>query len=144
MKVMKERGAPSMPKVRAPQRSGGKAIKGVPVKVKVTPVRLAPSLRLGLEMLQGVLKQPVNKLINEAVEGYIERRTAEVESDLQAVLGQIKAYRRKDPTFDAAMARFVEAEAGLGAHDPAQGVVLATRAVKVGPSQTMVRELLDH
>ncbi len=109
---------------------------------KVTPVRLAPELRQGLEMLQSVLKKPVNKLINEAVEGYLERRTAEAASDLEAVLDRIKAYRSTAPKFEADILRFAAAEAESGADDPAQGTTFVVAAAEVGPAQTMVRSLL--
>lgn len=116
---------------------------GSVVKAKATTVRLTPALRLGLEMLQGVLKKPVNKMVNEAVEGFIEKRTAEVQSDLENVLSQIKAYRRKDPDFKLAIREFVDAEASFGGEDPAEGAITRTASAGPGPSQTMVRALLN-
>ena len=94
-------------------------------------------------MLQGVLKKPINKMVNEAVEGFIAKRSVEVEADLKATLAQIKAHRRADPNFEAAIAAFVHVEATLGKTDPAEGVALAAQRV-VGPTQTKVRELLGH
>src|SRR5712692_7234117 len=70
---------------------------GKPGAIKVTPVRLEPSLRQGLVMLQVVLKTPINKLINRAVGDFIKRRTVEVETDLEALLKQVKEYRKRDP-----------------------------------------------
>lgn len=110
---------------------------------KATTLRLSPSLQLGLEMLQGVLKKPINKMVNEAVEGFIAKRSVEIESDLKAVLAQIKAYRRADPNFETAIAEFVGAEAGLGAADPAEGVAHLTKPA-AGSSQARVREILSH
>ena len=120
-----------------------RAAAGSVVKVKATTVRLAPALQLGLEMLQGVLKKPVNKMVNEAVESFIEKRTVEVQSDLETLLSQIKAYRRKDPDFKLAIGQFVDAEASLGGEDPAEGAITRTASARTGPSQTMVRALLN-
>lgn len=110
---------------------------------KATTLRLNPALQRGLEMLQGVLKKPINKMVNEAVEGFIAKRSVEVEANLKAVLAQIKAHRRADPNFKAAIAAWAHAEATLGKTDAAEGVVLPTQQ-GVGPTQTMVRELLGH
>lgn len=117
--------------------------------VKTKTLRLAPEYEAGLALLKGVLGTPVNKMVNEAVGEYIRKRSAEVEADLKGVLEQVKAYRRADPHFKQARARFVDAEARLGADDPLEGVVVDVkppavkrRAAKVGPAQTMIRELL--
>ena len=119
-------------------------------KPKATTLRLKPELQQGLELLHEVLKQPINKMVNEAVKGFIDKRTAEVESDLKGVLAQIKAYKRVDPKFAAATAQFVDAEARLGGEDPVEGVVVdaepggaAAARTKFGPAQAMVRELLS-
>ncbi len=37
----------------------------------------------GLELLQHVMKKPLNRLINEAVRSYVARRSAEIEGGLQ-------------------------------------------------------------
>jgi hypothetical protein len=83
-------------------------------------------------------------MVNEAVKGFIERRTAEVEADLQSVLAQIKAYKRHDPDFKAAISSVVDAEASLGDEDPAEGLVTDAGSEEVGPAQTLVRELLSR
>lgn len=118
--------------------------KSGPVKARATTVRLTPVHQVGLELLQRVLKQPVNKMVNEAVAGFIQKRTAEVESDLEGVLAQIKAYKRHDPDFIAAIRNVVDAEASFGGEDPAEGLVVRGESVEVGPAQMMVRELLSH
>lgn len=105
---------------------------------KATTFRLDPPLQEGLVLLQAVLKKPLNRLVNEAVQGFIEKRTAEVESDLQQVLMRVQAYRRSDPKFEKAIARIVDAEARLGSGDPAEGRAEAN----AGPAQAMVRKLL--
>ena len=80
---------------------------------KATTFRLDPQLHKGLVLLQGVLRRPLNRLVNEAVQGFIERRTAEVESELLEVLTRVRAYRRSDPKFENAISQFVAAEASL-------------------------------
>jgi hypothetical protein len=118
--------------------------------VKTKTLRLAPEYEAGLALLKGVLGTPVNKMVNEAVGEYIRRRSAEMEADLTGVLEQVKAYRRADPQFKQARARWVDAEARLGGDDPVEGVVVDVeppavarhRKAKAGPAQTMVRELL--
>jgi hypothetical protein len=115
--------------------------------IKVTPVRLEPTLRLGLAMLQSVLKTPVNKLINQAVGDFINRRTTEVETDMKAVLKEVRGYRKRDPKFKEAIRRTAEDEAQafkerLG--DPAQGTTYVIRKKDVGPAQSMLQELLNR
>jgi uncharacterized protein (DUF2461 family) len=92
-----------------------------------------------LTVLAKHLQQPLNKLINDAVRGFIEKRSTEVEADLQESLRRLQAYRTTDPDFESAIAKFVEAEATLVSEDPAEGQAKPSRA---GPAQTMVRELL--
>lgn len=111
---------------------------GTAARPKATTFRLDPPLQEGLVLLQGVLKQPLNRLVNEAVRGFIQKRTAEVESDLQQVLQRVKAYRRSDPKFEKAIAKFVDVEARFGSADPAEGRAEAG----AGPAQAMVHKLL--
>jgi hypothetical protein len=96
-----------------------------------------------------VLGTPVNKMVNEAVGEYLCKRSTEVDADLTGVLAQVKAYRRADPRFKQARARFVDTEARLGGDDPLEGVVVDVqppaakrRIAKAGPAQTMIRALL--
>lgn len=105
---------------------------------KATTFRLDPPLQEGLVLLQAVLKKPLNRLVNEAVQGFIERRTGEVEADLQQVLARVQAYRRSDPRFEKAIAHFAATEAGLAYNDPAEGRV----QVRTGSAQAMVQDIL--
>src|SRR3989304_5453949 len=107
-------------------------------KPKATTFRLDPSLQAGLVLLGRVFKKPLNRLVNEAVRGFIEKRSAEVEADLQKTLRRLKVYRKMDPNFESAIAKFVDAEATLAGEDPVEGRQQST----TGPSQTMVHELL--
>jgi hypothetical protein len=135
---------------RALSKSGA-----VTVGVKVTTLRLAPEFEAGLCLLKRFLHMPVNKMVNEAVGEYIQKRAADVETDLTGVLEQVKAYRRADPQFKQALAQFVTAEARYGGDDPVEGVVVdvepptrvqksKAQKSKAGPAQTMVRELLKR
>lgn len=98
--------------------------------VKVTPIRFEPALRLGLEMLRRTVGTPVNKLVNQAVEDYLKRRTAEVETDLKSLLRDIKEYRKQDPDFEK-MLRMTAQEEALavkrGIADPAEGYRLGEK-----------------
>src|ERR1700693_795028 len=80
---------------------------------KPTTLRIDPPLQKGLLLLQGILKKPLNRLVNEAVKGFLEKRIAEIESDPQQVLTRPRKYRRSDPNFEKAIAQFVDAEAAL-------------------------------
>jgi hypothetical protein len=74
-----------------------------------------------LTLLSQILKKPQSRLVNEAVENFPQKRSVEVEIDLERILGRVRAYRNKDPNFDAAIAAFVDTEVSLGAEDPAEG-----------------------
>jgi predicted transcriptional regulator len=78
---------------------------------KATTVRLEPSLQRGLETLNKVLKRPMNQLINEALQDYVSRRSHDVAQDLSKALSELRAYRRRDPSFKAAIATAAKAEA---------------------------------
>lgn len=106
---------------------------------KATTLRLEPRVQERLSVLAKHLRQPLNKLINEAVRGFVEKRSIEVEADLQESLRRLQAYRTADPDFESAIAKFAEAEARLASDDPAEGHAKPSVA---GPAQLMVRELL--
>jgi predicted transcriptional regulator len=112
-----------------------------PVRVRrtATTLRLEPQVQERLNVLAKHLQQPLNKLINEAVRGFIEKRSLEVEADLQESLRRLQAYRTADPDFESAIAEFVESETTLASEDPAEGEAKPRAA---GPAQRMVRELL--
>lgn len=110
--------------------------------VKVTTLRLSKPLHEKLELLQQVLGKPLNKLVNEAVDAYVERRTAEVEIDLEATLRRVKAARKRDPRFKRAIASFVAAEARHAKADPVEGTLV--RRGEAGPAQSLVRTTLGR
>lgn len=106
---------------------------------KATTFRLDPGLKQGLEVLGKALKKPINHLVNEAVQGFIEKRGAEVQADLERTIASLKACRERDPRFESAIAQFSEAEGKLSRTDPFEGSLRRT----AGPAQSMVRGLLS-
>ena len=94
---------------------------------KATTVRIDPLVQAALENLSRVLKRPMNQLVNEAVKNYVERRSREVEHNLEATLTSLRAYRKRDPHFQTAIAASVDAEAQLGKDDPAEGKVVVPK-----------------
>lgn len=100
---------------------------------RATTFRLDPPVQAGLTLLQGLLGQPMNRLVNEAVRRFVELRTGEVEGQLEQVLERVRAYRKSDPAFQKAIAEFVDAEATYGATDPVEGRLAP--APTMGPAQ---------
>ena len=120
-----------------PQKST--PIRAEPALRKATTFRLEPPVQAGLVMLGQVLKMPLNRLVNEAVRGYVGQRCAALESDLEEALVLLREYRKADPTFNRAAAEFIDAEARHGADDPLEGSPVPTR---IGPTQAMLHRLL--
>ena len=86
----------------------------------------------------------MNQLLNEAIKGFLSRRGPK-ELSLETTLASLRAYRERDPEFQNAKARFVEAEATL--EDPLEGELLqgqlvGGRLVPAGSVQSRIRELL--
>lgn len=105
---------------------------------RATTFRLEPRLQRGLELLSDVRKAPLNRLVNEAVDKYLDDQAASVEADLEDTLQRIKAFRNSDPDFEGAIAAFAEAEADRAAEDPVEG--RTTRARR--PVRRLGRELI--
>jgi predicted transcriptional regulator len=105
---------------------------------KATTYRIDPIVQTGLSTLSRVLGRPQNQLVNEAVRDFVVRRSREVETDLEATLEALRAYRKSDPNFERAIEDYVDAEASLK-EDPAEG----RRAEDIGPAQKRVLELLN-
>ncbi len=116
----------------------GKATRRIAGIRKATTLRLDAPLQEGLVLLQSILKRPINRLVNDAVRGYLDLRTAEVAAELEGILSRLRAYRRDDPGFGKTIARLVDEEARLGKLDPAEG----RRTADLGRAQTQIRRLL--
>jgi predicted transcriptional regulator len=105
---------------------------------KASTHRLDPDIEAGLENLSRLLRQPKNRLINEAVKFYVELKGRKIEHELESTLNELRAHRRKDPNFERSIEAFVEAEAKLSASDPAEG----RAEIAGGPVQTEIQRLL--
>ena len=121
---VRSRSASSRPKARLQRRA--------------TTFRLEPRLQRGLELLSDIRRAPLNRLVNEAVDDYLDVQAARLETDLEATLQRVRAYRAADPDFEHAIARFAEAEAEHAAEDPVEGSAVRAR----GSAQRLVRELI--
>ncbi len=96
---------------------------------KASTFRIDPPLQLALENLSRVLRRPMNQLVNEALQDYLDRRSSAEERRLELTLASLRAYRRRDPHFKDAIAAAVDAEATLGREDPAEGKVVIGKLV---------------
>ncbi len=80
---------------------------------KTTTLRLDHAKQAALANLSKILRRPMNSLVNEAIQVYLEQRSREAERDLEATLKSLRAYRQRDPHFKKAIAAFIQAEASL-------------------------------
>ena len=108
-------------------------------------LRIDEAEHTALKELSKVEKRSINQLLNDAIKAYLSKQGPR-ERDLEATLGKLQAYRRRDPGFKRAIAGFVDGEAGL--LDPVEGKPVEGRLVDgqlkpVGPVQGEVRALLD-
>ena len=103
---------------------------------KASTHRFDPEVQTALDHLSKVLRRPKNRLINEAVQLYVQQRSREVEQELEATLSALRAYRRKDPDFEESIEAFVRAEAGLASGDSLEG--------KTNSSKGSVRAEIQH
>ncbi len=103
-----------------------------------TTFRIDPVVKDGLSKLSKLLSRSLNSLANEAFREFVARRTMEVESDLEASLEDLRAYRRSDPDFEQAIAGFVDAEMTVE-NDPAEGRVIE----QTGPAEAAVLKILN-
>ena len=103
-----------------------------------TTFRIDPVVKAGLSKLSTIRGRSLNSLANEAIREFVAKRTLEAESDLEASLEDLRAYRRSDPDFEQAIAEFVEAEV-TAEDDPAEGRVIE----QSGPAETAVLKILN-
>lgn len=105
---------------------------------RATTFRIDEVAQEGLSMLSKLSGRSSNQLVNEAIKEFVAKRSLEIESDLQATLADLRAYRKGDPNFDAAIARTAEIETSV-LDDPAEGKVVT----KARPLKARLRSLLD-
>jgi predicted transcriptional regulator len=114
---------------------------------KSTTFRLEPDVDAGLSKLSEVLHLSANRLVNEALREYLDRRILAVEQEMEATLEELRSYRRQDPNFDQAIAAVAAAEADL-VEDPAEGRVVSSASGTTsgqraaGSTQRQMRRLL--
>lgn len=108
---------------------------------KATTFRLDPHVRAGLFKLSEVFHVPANRLANEALREYVDRRIAAVEQEMEATLEDLRRYRRRDPDLEQAIAEVAKAELNVK-DDPAEGRVV-TKVGRAGSTQAKLRGLLE-
>jgi predicted transcriptional regulator len=101
-------------------------------------LRIDAEERAALENLSQVEGRPINQLLNEAIKSYLSRRSRK-EQGLEANLAALRAYRKRDPGFQEAIAAFVEAEATI--EDPVEGDI-EEQWEAPGPVQNKIRVLM--
>jgi predicted transcriptional regulator len=106
----------------------------------VFTLRIDEKERSALENLSKVERQPVNKLVNEAIKSYLHRK-GQKEGALEKRLARLEEYRKQDPGYRRAFDAFIEAEATL--KDPVEGEPFEEPDAKPStPVQKKVREIL--
>ncbi len=105
-------------------------------------LRIDPEERAALKILSKLERRPINQLLNEAIKSYLSRKGRN-ERSLETDLRRLDAYRKKDPKFQRAIAKLVEAEATV--KDALEGQPFEetdNAAQGTGPVQSKVREVL--
>lgn len=106
---------------------------------KATTFRLEPDVQEGLVLIGKVLRVPLNRLVNEAVQAFVRKRTNEVAMNMEETLRLLKAKTAEDPDFEGAIGEFADSEASHAKADPAEGKAEEKR----GPVQSRVQQLLN-
>ncbi len=107
---------------------------------RASTFRLHEDVQAGLDLVSQLQHRPKNKLVNEAVAEYVTRHTRQTEGILRDTLERLRAYQKEDPGFEAAIDKFVEAEARHGKHhDSAEGRAVSSS----GPVTKSLRKLID-
>jgi predicted DNA-binding protein len=131
-----------------PGKRAAKSIATKGPRRKATTFRFAPVVQKRLELLAKLKKAPLNRLVNTAVEQYVEVSLAEAEVSLKNLLHKIRASRDADPNFESAIAEFVGAEAALAAEDPVEGTPTHTAPLarkgksRQGPTRSLIHQVL--
>jgi hypothetical protein len=100
-------------------------------------LRLDPQVQTALSELSKLMRRPVNKLVNEAIRDYLDRRGREAEGELEGTLERLRAYRKTDPQLRRSLDEFAEAEAAV-VEDPAEGTVARSE-----PIRSEIQDLLN-
>lgn len=101
-----------------------KGLKKAPTRTKApkaSTIRLKPELQTALDQISNHLDRPKNKIVNQAVAEFLEKTSYRLRDNIEGTLENLRAYRRKDPNFEADIERFVEAEAAHAEDDAHEG-----------------------
>jgi len=92
------------------------------VKARATTYRLEPKTQAALVNLSKVLRRPMNVLVNQALQAYLDQQLPKVEQELETTLARLRTYREHDPTYERAIGAFADAEARF--EDDLEGQVI--------------------
>jgi len=84
---------------------------------KASTMRLKPELQSALDNISAQLNRPKNKIVNQAVAEYLEKTSYKLRDDIEGTLQKLRAYRSKDPSFEADIERFSDGEAAYSRDD---------------------------
>lgn len=90
---------------------------------KALTLRVDARTRAALSELSKVTSRPVNKLVNEAIQRYLDTAGQAVEQQLEDRLRRLRALRKRDPDLRLAFEEFAAAEASLS-EDPVEGTII--------------------
>ncbi|HVI06728.1 MAG TPA: hypothetical protein VND65_00395 [Candidatus Binatia bacterium] len=106
-------------------------------------LRMGIKERAALRSLSKIEGRPINQLLNAAIKNYLNRK-GQKEQSLTADLARLRAYRKKDPDLEKAIAAFAEAEARF--EDPLEGESFDEPSAESGkqasPAQNKIRDIL--
>jgi hypothetical protein len=111
---------------------------GIPFTLRIDAKEI-----IALKTLSKVESRPVNKLLNEAIKNSLSRRSRK-ERSLEANVAELRAYRKRDPGFRRAIAKYMEAEAGLDDSlegEPREGRLVKGQFKPAGRVQTKIHKL---
>lgn len=108
-----------------------------PQAPKASTYRLRPELQSALDRISTHLDRTKNKIVNQAVAEYLEKTGYRLRDDIEDSLESLRAYRAKDPNFEADIKRFAEAEASLAGADEHEG------RVQSQPEPSLSREIQE-
>ncbi len=75
-----------------------------------TTVRLQPKIQSALVTLGKIRHMTMNKLVNEALEVYLDQNLTKAKEELKATLSDLHAYLDRDPDLDKSVEMFVKSE----------------------------------
>lgn len=123
-------------------RKGVKRIKKTPHSAKApkaSTIRLQPELQSALDAISSHLDRPKNKIVNQAVAEFLEKTTFKMRDEIEGTLQKLRAYRNNDPSFEADIERFAEAESADTGEDAHEGTIRSTSSQ---PLTQEIQELL--